>query len=213
MLVKHALWRCATINRLVWLSTLSWALSGCERLAGISACKHLHDKGVKDIIILEARHEIGGRMMTHTFGDVVIEKGANWIEGTDGPQVNPILPLCQGDWAHYWLFPLRKHFSKHLRRLVSIQKPMHTDLACINCGMSRLRFWLANVSRWPYNRGFVNPTLALSQSEMVEQLYESTGTLSEDLTKGEEMDVSVSCNPTLLWQVCCDVFQARFPHD
>jgi monoamine oxidase len=55
----------------------------------------LSESGVKDIIILEARDEIGGRMMTHDFGGITIEKGANWIEGVNGPNVNPIIPIAK----------------------------------------------------------------------------------------------------------------------
>ena len=62
---------------------------------GITAGKTLSENGVQDLIILEARDEIGGRMMTHDFEGIIIEKGANWIEGVNGPQVNPIIPIAK----------------------------------------------------------------------------------------------------------------------
>ncbi|KAG0555932.1 hypothetical protein KC19_11G013800 [Ceratodon purpureus] len=64
-------------------------------MSGITAGKTLSENGVKDLLILEARDEIGGRMMTHDFGGITIEKGANWIEGVNGPNVNPIIPIAK----------------------------------------------------------------------------------------------------------------------
>lgn len=62
---------------------------------GITAGKTLSENAVQDLIILEARGEIGGRMMTHDFGGITIEKGANWIEGVNGPHVNPLIPIAK----------------------------------------------------------------------------------------------------------------------
>jgi monoamine oxidase len=61
-------------------------------IAGINAGKRLAEKGVKDIVILEAREQIGGRMYSHDFNGITIEKGANWIEGVGGKLLNPIIP-------------------------------------------------------------------------------------------------------------------------
>lgn len=63
--------------------------------SGINAGKRLNERGIRNIIILEARDEIGGRMMTHDFGGLTIEKGANWIEGVGGKKVNPIIPIAK----------------------------------------------------------------------------------------------------------------------
>jgi len=63
--------------------------------AGINAGKRLSELGIRDFIILEARDEIGGRMMTHDFNGLTIEKGANWIEGVGGKKLNPIIPIAK----------------------------------------------------------------------------------------------------------------------
>ena len=70
-------------------------------VAGVTAARTLHEQGIDDFIILEARHELGGRMMSHTFGaageDWTVEVGANWVQGTQtgsGP-ANPIWELAK----------------------------------------------------------------------------------------------------------------------
>jgi len=65
-------------------------------VAGVIAARTLHSQGIEDFVIVEARDELGGRMMTRSFGGKVIEQGPNWIQGTqegDGP-ANPILVLA-----------------------------------------------------------------------------------------------------------------------
>ncbi|KAI9061935.1 amine oxidase [Trametes sanguinea] len=67
-------------------------------VAGVIAAKTLHEQGIDDFIIIEARHELGGRMMSHRLGDEwTVEVGANWVQGTqtgDGP-ANPIWTLAK----------------------------------------------------------------------------------------------------------------------
>ena len=66
-------------------------------VAGVIAARTLHQNGIDDFLIVEARHELGGRMMSHTFAGKTIELGANWIHGTqtgDGP-ANPIFELAK----------------------------------------------------------------------------------------------------------------------
>ena len=66
-------------------------------VAGVIAARTLHRNGIDDFVIVEARHELGGRMMSHSFGGKTIELGANWIQGTqtgNGP-ANPIYELAK----------------------------------------------------------------------------------------------------------------------
>ena len=66
-------------------------------VAGVIAARTLHQNGIVDFLIVEARHELGGRMMSHSFGGKTIELGANWIHGTqtgNGP-ANPIYELAK----------------------------------------------------------------------------------------------------------------------
>ena len=70
-------------------------------VAGVIAARTLQQAGISDFIIVEARHELGGRMMSHTFGtsdhEYTVEMGANWVQGTredDGPE-NPIWALVK----------------------------------------------------------------------------------------------------------------------
>lgn len=67
-------------------------------MAGITAARTLYDQGISEFIVIEARHELGGRMMSHTLGQqYTVELGANWVQGTqkgDGPE-NPIWTLAK----------------------------------------------------------------------------------------------------------------------
>lgn len=69
-------------------------------MTGIIAARTLHEKGIDDFIILDARTELGGRMISETFGvpgrQVVIEKGPNWVQGTQegNGTGNPIWELA-----------------------------------------------------------------------------------------------------------------------
>ncbi|PIA40512.1 hypothetical protein AQUCO_02500313v1 [Aquilegia coerulea] len=62
-------------------------------MSGISAAKTLSDAGIKDILILEATDRIGGRMHKTQFAGLSVEIGANWVEGVNGAEVNPIWPM------------------------------------------------------------------------------------------------------------------------
>jgi len=66
-------------------------------VSGVIAARTLHQNGIDDFLIVEARHELGGRMMSYTFANKTIEQGANWIQGTqtgNGP-LNPIFELAE----------------------------------------------------------------------------------------------------------------------
>jgi monoamine oxidase len=61
-------------------------------LAGLAACRSLVSHG-HDVLILEARQRIGGRLWTSTkWPDVPLDLGASWIHGTIG---NPITQIAQ----------------------------------------------------------------------------------------------------------------------
>ena len=72
-------------------------------VAGIIAARTLHQRGIEDFIIIEARPELGGRLMSTKFGNLskgkkyVIETGANWIQGTqqDNGPANPVYQLAK----------------------------------------------------------------------------------------------------------------------
>ena len=65
-------------------------------VAGIIAARTLLEQGISDFLIVEAGHELGGRMKSRTFGassgTYTIETGANWVQGY-GPE-NPIHTLA-----------------------------------------------------------------------------------------------------------------------
>ncbi|KDQ23864.1 hypothetical protein PLEOSDRAFT_162138 [Pleurotus ostreatus PC15] len=67
-------------------------------VAGIIAARTLHQNGLDNFLIIEARDEIGGRLRSHTFGNgTTIELGANWVQGTQvgGGPSNPIWDLAR----------------------------------------------------------------------------------------------------------------------
>lgn len=70
-------------------------------VAGVIAARTLHEQGIDDFIIVEAREELGGRLMSHSFGAPgkkhTVELGANWVQGTQtGNGIeNPIWALAK----------------------------------------------------------------------------------------------------------------------
>lgn len=62
-------------------------------IAGLAAANKLRQSG-KDVLVLEARDRIGGRIQTsERWGDVKVDLGASWIHG-DGPG-NPVANLSR----------------------------------------------------------------------------------------------------------------------
>ncbi|KAI3879699.1 hypothetical protein MKX03_036556 [Papaver bracteatum] len=59
-------------------------------MSGISAAKTLSDAGINNILILEGTDRIGGRIKKTKFSGLSVEVGANWVEGVNGKEVNPI---------------------------------------------------------------------------------------------------------------------------
>ena len=69
-------------------------------VAGVIAARTLHEKGIDNFKIVEARSELGGRLQSFTFGplgkEYTLELGANWIQGTQvgNGLENPIYKLA-----------------------------------------------------------------------------------------------------------------------
>lgn len=61
-------------------------------LAGLAAARELHRQG-HEVIVVEARERIGGRIWTSTkWSDMPLDFGATWIHGTQG---NPLTDLAE----------------------------------------------------------------------------------------------------------------------
>ena len=66
-------------------------------VAGVIAARTLHENGIDNFTIIEARDELGGRLKSVKFAEFTVEVGANWVQGTqtgNGP-ANPIYSLTQ----------------------------------------------------------------------------------------------------------------------
>ncbi|MGH0141865.1 UNVERIFIED_CONTAM: hypothetical protein FKN15_075001 [Acipenser sinensis] len=61
-------------------------------MSGIGAALKLTKEGFKNIKIIEATGRSGGRIKTTTFGNVIVEIGANWIHGPS--KANPVFQLA-----------------------------------------------------------------------------------------------------------------------
>jgi len=59
--------------------------------AGLAAARRLADQGY-EVVVLEARDRIGGRIWTSQMGGVPIDLGATWIEGIED---NPLTEFCE----------------------------------------------------------------------------------------------------------------------
>ncbi|KAG6888936.1 hypothetical protein C0992_007049 [Termitomyces sp. T32_za158] len=101
-------------------------------MAGVIAARTLHEQGIDDFVLLEARDELGGRLYSTPFGGHVIEVGANWIHGTrsgDGP-INPILELANKHG-------LRTHVSDSYGSLKTFDEAGEVDyLELYNAGIN-----------------------------------------------------------------------------
>jgi monoamine oxidase len=60
-------------------------------LAGIAAARTLVDNGAVEVVVVEARDRVGGRLATIRVGELDVDLGASWIHG---PRGNPITDLC-----------------------------------------------------------------------------------------------------------------------
>ena len=60
-------------------------------ISGLAAADHLIENGF-DVLVLEARNRIGGRIWSYSWNDVIIEEGANWIHTATG---NPLTKFAQ----------------------------------------------------------------------------------------------------------------------
>ena len=60
--------------------------------AGVAAARALVDEGF-EVIVLEARDRVGGRVWTDQVGGITADLGASWIHGVDG---NPLSALADG---------------------------------------------------------------------------------------------------------------------
>ncbi|KAG8914691.1 hypothetical protein FRC01_003962, partial [Tulasnella sp. 417] len=65
-------------------------------VAGVIAAQQLHEAGINNFLIVEARDELGGRMHSYKLGNHTVEVGCNWVQGTrtgNGP-INPMYNLA-----------------------------------------------------------------------------------------------------------------------
>jgi polyamine oxidase len=66
-------------------------------MSGTIAARTLAEDNITDFLIIEARHELGGRMMSTEFMGNIIELGASWVQGTANNitgDINPIWDLA-----------------------------------------------------------------------------------------------------------------------
>ena len=61
-------------------------------IAGLSAAYHIVEHGIKDIVVIEARDRVGGRMHTIKHIGRPLELGAEWIHG--GCPANSVFNLA-----------------------------------------------------------------------------------------------------------------------
>lgn len=62
-------------------------------ISGTIAARTLAEANITDFVIIEARHELGGRMMSTQFVGEIVELGANWVEGTANNETNETNPI------------------------------------------------------------------------------------------------------------------------
>lgn len=66
-------------------------------VTGVLAARTLHNAGVDDFLIIEARDELGGRLKSTTLDNgLTVELGANWIEGIHSGEYWFCIEFVQG---------------------------------------------------------------------------------------------------------------------
>ena len=58
-------------------------------MSGVSAAKSLHENGVDNFMIIEARDRMGGRLRSERFGGIRVELGEQWVFGIHFPEDPP----------------------------------------------------------------------------------------------------------------------------
>nr|CAB3266403.1 spermine oxidase-like [Phallusia mammillata] len=61
-------------------------------ISGLAAAAKLSANNINNLLVLEGKNRIGGRISTIKIGDRFVEEGATWIHGADG---NPILAIAR----------------------------------------------------------------------------------------------------------------------
>lgn len=62
-------------------------------VAGLTAAKQLHD-AQQDVLVLEAKNRLGGRVYTNYSWGFATDLGATWVHGIEH---NPLLPLIKNE--------------------------------------------------------------------------------------------------------------------
>lgn len=90
-LTAHGLRTRDTNDQTTYLSTKVLILGG--GMAGVSAAHSMAlELNITDLLVVEARHELGGRVQMGSIGGINVEFGANWIQGLGN---NPVWKLAQ----------------------------------------------------------------------------------------------------------------------
>ncbi|KAF8578956.1 putative flavin-containing polyamine oxidase [Ramaria rubella] len=97
-----------TLKVALFVATSFWTLAACNviktkvavlggGMTGIIAARTLHEQGIQDFVIIEARSELGGRMQDVDVGNgFKVELGPNWVQGLgEGATQNPIFGLAR----------------------------------------------------------------------------------------------------------------------
>ena len=59
-------------------------------MAGVNAARTLQEEGITNFVILEGRDEIGGRVRSRQFGDLIINTGLQWVRLAGEDSHNPL---------------------------------------------------------------------------------------------------------------------------
>ena len=108
-------------------------------VAGVTAAQRLESYGISDFLIVEAHHEVGGRLKSRRFGSPYhvpasplpgndtlssIELGAQWIQGYD--EHNPIWGLAKKHGVKTRLSDFSGSISEYLLSFpVAISRQLH----------------------------------------------------------------------------------------
>ena len=158
-------------------------------IAGIAAARRLKQRGF-DVIVLEGRSRIGGRISTdRTWPDQAIEMGAGWIQGSVG---NPISELART----YGMTTSRTDYDSYALHDTSGRRLSDARVANIEARFENL---MAAVYRTRRQRRNSNqPDISLGAA-----IEENLG--RQKLTGAERTEVTYAINTTIEHEYAADV--------
>lgn len=137
-------------------------------ISGLSAAKELIQHGI-DVIILEARERIGGRIWKADNFDIPIDLGASWIH-----QMNGFFFLFKNNWIYYFIGnPLTK---------IANELKLNIDSTCNPYLTAEGSFELYDYDGQPFKDSKLETVTRQKFNSLIEKGIEILGNMDTDIS-------------------------------